>query len=138
MPWDTERIRRFLLEHVDSFEALELLLALAHDAGSEWTMQRAADVVPGTSTQDVRDALEHLMAHGLCAVDTNSSSPRYRYAPASEELREGVQATVTLRAVSPTTVATLMSRNAVERMRAWTAQSFADAFLIGHKAKKDG
>jgi hypothetical protein len=134
--WDDDRTRRFLLAHVESFEALELLLALADDPDASWTVQQGVDQVPGSSVHDMKEAVERLVAHRLCAWVPDSTSPRVRFVPGSDDLREGVEAIRQLRSRSPTLLATLMSKNAVERMRAWTAAAFADAFLLGSKVRK--
>jgi hypothetical protein len=134
--WDHDRTRRFLLAHVESFEALELLLALAEDPDASWTVQRGVDHVPGSSAQDMKETMDRLVAHQLCAWVPDSTGPGVRFAPGSDELREGVEAIHQLRSRSPTLLATLMSKNAVERMRAWGAEAFADAFLLGPRGRK--
>jgi predicted ArsR family transcriptional regulator len=134
--WDTERIRLFLLAHVESFEELELLLVLASSPDRNETAQAAA-ARTGVSVADARQALEHLATHGFLVVDAQATGPSFRYRPADIEIREGVNALLRAHAQSRTMLGRLMSTNAVERMRRWNAKAFADAFVIGRK-KDDG
>ena len=136
MEWDTERIRLFLLAHVESFEELELLLVLASSPDRSETAQSAA-ARSGVPVADARQTLEHLAAHGFLVVDTQGTGPAFRYRPTAIEIREGVDALLRAQAQSRTMLGQLMSTNAVERMRRWNAKAFADAFVIGRK-KDDG
>jgi hypothetical protein len=135
--WDVERIRRFLYDHVETFEQLELLVAMAEDPSAEWTVEQGCQKLAGATPSDVREAFEHLVVQGFCVETPDAKGARFRFRPDSDELRTGVAAVRDLRAHSRTTIPTLMSRNAVDRMRAWTADTFADAFVLGRRKKDD-
>jgi hypothetical protein len=134
--WDTERIRLFLLAHVESFEELDLLLSMAANPERSETAQSAASRM-GVPLDETRSALERLTARGFLAVDSKGTGPSFRYGPTTNEGAEGVSALLRAQAQSRTLLGRLMSTNSVERMRRWNAQAFADAFLIGRK-KDDG
>jgi hypothetical protein len=127
-----EELRVFLLAHVDTFEVLEILLAMHEHPEVVLTAEQAAlqlDLPP----DDVRRSLEQLVARGFCVKEPG---PAYRYEP-RPALRDGVQDLADVRATSPGTIARLMSMNATEKIRTMTAEVFADAFIF-RRRKRDG
>jgi hypothetical protein len=127
-----EELRVFLLTHVDSFEMLEILLAMHERPEVILTADQAAaqlDLPP----DDVRRALERLVGRGLCVEEPG---PTYRYEP-RPALRDGVADLADVRSTSPGTVARWMSVNATERIRTLTTDVFADALILP-RTKREG
>ena len=127
-----DELRVFLLAHVDSFEVLEILLAMHERPDVLLTAEQAAtqlDLAP----DDVRRALERLVGRGFCVEEPG---PAYRYDP-RPALRDGVDDLAHVRSASPGTIARLMSVNATERMRTLTADGFAESFLLQRRKRGD-
>ena len=135
MDWDSERLRRFLLEHVETFEELELLIVMSGRPGEAVTEQEVATCI-GCAADDARDALRHLAERGFLVPDPGTSGPPFRYGPSDTDLQLGVDEIRRLHERSWSALAQLMSANAVERMRR-NLQACADAFVLGRK-RDDG
>lgn len=126
-------VRRLLLEVVDSFEKLEVLVHL-HRArfGAQTTTAIARALgIPG---QAVAEALSELMRDGLVRTTDQDGAgwwfdPNGPRAPTVDVLAK-------LYEEERLDVMTLMSQVALERVRAQVAQAFADAFVIRPKKKK--
>ena len=123
-----EELRVFLLAHVDSFEVLEILLAMHERPEVVLTAEQAASQLD-LPHDDVRRSLEQLVARGFCVEEPG---PAYRYEP-PQALRDGVQNLADVRAASPGTIARWMSVNATERIRTLAADA-----LIFPRTKRDG
>jgi hypothetical protein len=130
-------VRDFLREHVESYEHIEiLLLCQAHPEKSWSSNSVAAELrVPVTIAEE---ALRFLCREALLSVEVGTRTLRFKYAPRSPELAE--QVTGLLRAYSEQRVEimTLMTTNAVERLRTSALRKFSDSFLLGRKKKDDG
>ena len=135
MDWDSEQLRRFLLEHVETFEELELLIVMSGRPGEAVTEQGAATHI-GCTADVARDALRHLVERGFLVPDPATNGPPFRYGPSDADLQLGVDQIRRLHKRSWSALAQLMSTNAVERMRR-NLQAFADAFVLGRK-RDDG
>jgi hypothetical protein len=122
LDWDSERLRRFLPEHVETFEELELRIVMSARPDEAVTEQEAATQI-GCVVDEARDALRHLVERGFLVPDSGARGPPSRYAPSDPDLQL---------ARSWSALAQLMSANAVERMRR-NLQAFADAFFLGRK-----
>lgn len=81
-------VRRFVAEHVDSAEQLDILLLLHREPGRTWTaldVSQAIYTVPASATM----RLERLVTEGFVA-SSGGSNPSYSYHPSSEQLRSQV------------------------------------------------
>ena len=82
-----EDLRRFLLEHVATYEELDVLLLLVRRSGTSWSAKSVAETL-GASTDDCRVALEGLVARGLLAAGQDSVT--FRYSPTTDEIAHNV------------------------------------------------
>ncbi len=117
-----DNVRQLLLMAIDSVAQLEGLLLMRREAKQGWDAAALARrlFTPQAAAQEVLDGL---LQRGFLRVDEG----RYRYAPASDELRAGVDdldAAYT-RFLIPITNLLHSKRGAAHR--------FADAFRLGGK-----
>lgn len=129
-----ERVRVFLTEYVESYEQLEALLLLHARHDQAWS---AAEVAAALHIDDplATRALDELSGHGIVEVSGEAQYPRYR-AGADDELRRLVDLVARANVENRLEVVRLMHLNAIKRMRAAAARTFADAFLV--RRKKNG
>ena len=119
----TEVVRRLIAERITSAEMLEILLLLEGTPERGWTadeVSRQVFTVPAAAIA----SLEALVALGLAASD-GAGNPTYRYAPASEGLREQVAALAAAYRQSRVAVIQLVFARPADPLR-----SFADAFRM--------
>ncbi len=130
-----DEVRALLRERIESYEALEILIALERVRGIGKTageLSAGLHVTPALVDRAVRN----LEAAGL--VERRSAvQPQYFYAPPSAELDCAVRALARAYAEQPIPVIKLMSENAIQRMRTGAARAFADAFIL-RRGKGDG
>lgn len=114
-------ISAFLRDHFKSVWALELLLFLKAQSGTEW---KAKDLVAALRTSDtiVSTSLETLVAGGLVAIDREG---RARYAPASDDLSRLVDVTQALYSKKPDAV-----RRVIVSSAATGLSAFANSFRL--------
>lgn len=80
----TDSVRRFITEHIDSAESLEILLHLHRNPGESLTAEElsaAVYTVPAAALL----RLEGLVSGGFAASD-RAANPAYRYSPSSPAL----------------------------------------------------
>jgi hypothetical protein len=119
-------VARFVAEHIDAAEQLDILLLLHREPEREWTardVSQAIYTVPASATL----RLEGLAASGFLA-STGSGDPCYRYAPRSEAL--GRQVDVLAEAYRADRVAVI---KLIFSRPPSPVQSFADAFRLKGK-----
>ncbi len=116
-----------MLEHIDSYEQLEILLLLRLEATEAWSELRIGERL-GLSATLTSDAVTALIAHGL--VRRQGDGPRCAFAPSSEALDEAVTALARSYTSQRLEIVRLMSANAIKRMRTDTLRAFADAFVL--------
>ncbi len=130
MPTDDEELRRFLFEHVEDLEDLEII-ARFHELGDDRLLNAAELAVltrfPDTTT---REALARLAARGLLAP-TATEPVSYRYVIADASLRERLERAVVEYRQQPIKVMGMMTSNAIERVRTAAVRTFAECFRIG-------
>ena len=121
----SERVRGLLLGPIDSFEKLEIVIALHARGDPPWTLEAP----PLTS---LRRALDELLAAGIVAQQADGA---LRIAPGCDHaaLDELAAAWSTERAA----VLALISERALQRIRASAARAFADAFALRRGGKSD-
>jgi hypothetical protein len=120
---------RLLLDAIDSFEKLELVLALARDPTPRGTSELAGRL---GMREPPDDALAELRASGVLAGDAkgwriDAAGP---WSAAIAQLRE-------LHETDRTRVLELMTTASLERLRGQAARRFADAFLLRRKKGED-
>jgi hypothetical protein len=121
-------VRRFITEHIDSAEQLDILLLLQRDSAKEWTamdVSQAIYTVPASATM----RLEILTAAGFL-VSTGGNNPSYRFEPKSESLRQQVAELASAYAQDRVGVIKLIFSKPPDQI-----ESFSDAFRL--KGKKD-
>jgi hypothetical protein len=123
----TERLdaatERFIAEHIDSAEALEILLHLQRHAELWFTadsLSAAVYTVPAAALL----RLERLVASGFVESD-RAANPSYRYAPADPARRAGVDGLAAAYAEDRVRVI-----QAIFQRPKSAAQSLADAFRL--------
>jgi hypothetical protein len=117
-----KEVAQFVLGNIDSIAQLEALLLLRREP-QQWTAAALAQRLYISETQTL-EALEGLRAAGLIAA-LPAEPPIYRYAPASNELREIVDRTAAVYATQLVPVTNLIHSKPKTRV-----QEFADAFRI--------
>jgi hypothetical protein len=120
-------VQAFLLEHIESYEQLEILLLLRLEATEIWSEARISARL-GLSATLTADALSALLAHGL--VRRQGEPPRCVFAPRSEALDQVVTELARSYASQRLEILKLMSANAIKRMRTDALRAFADAFVL--------
>ncbi len=114
----------FIRDRLKSVWALELLMLFHRLAERDWTRDELVRELRG-SQRVVQDALESLKA---AAVVSETAQQRYRFTPATEELRSMVSAVADLYATRPIAVIKAISASPNEKL-----QIFSDAFKIRDK-----
>jgi hypothetical protein len=130
----SERLRRFLGDHVSGYEELETLLLVAREAERDWTDSEVAASL-NVPIEPISSALEGLFSSGIVAAAQRGALTAYRYAPKTDILREEVAELQRAYSDQRLTVMQIMSANALERMRTATIQRFADAFRLERSKK---
>ena len=125
----SERLRRFLRDHVSGYEELEALLLLAREADRDWSGNEVAASL-NVPMEPIPSALRSLVAAGLAELVRRGDRTAYRYAPKTDILREEVVELQRAYSEQRLAVMQMMSNNALERVRAAALQRFADAFRL--------
>jgi hypothetical protein len=116
-------------EHIETFEELEVVIALIRRAGRSATAtQLAADArLPG---QDVSVAVDRLKGSGLIEL---APPDRLTLALSNPRYAIGLQQLEVEYATNRTRIMSLMTANALRRVRTSAIRTFARAFLLGTK-----
>ena len=117
------RVQRFVKQHIDSIEKLEVLLLLRANPGRPWTAAAVAGELRIMETS-AQGRLDDLTARGLLAHE-GGTPPSYRYAPISGEDAQAVTELASTYAQRRVSVITFIFSQPQDRLR-----SFADAFRI--------
>jgi hypothetical protein len=130
-------VRDFLREHIESYEHLEILLLFQAHPEKSWSSNSvAAELhVPGTIAEE---ALRFLCREALLGVEVGARAIRFKYAPRSPELAAQVKGLLRAYSEQRIEIMTLMTANAVERLRTSALRKFSDSFLLGRKKNDDG
>ena len=119
----TPEVRRFITEHVDSAEKLDILLLLHASPEKPWTahdVSQAVFTVPTSATL----RLEGLAASGFLS-STGGADPRYQYAPRAAALDGQVQALAAAYRANRVAVINLVFQRPPDPLK-----SFSDAFRL--------
>lgn len=84
----TATVARFIKEHVDTLEKVELLALLIESSDKWWDAAGAAQVL-GTTTSAARQMLERFAAQNLLAIRV-TGDVRYQYQPGEPRLESSV------------------------------------------------
>lgn len=124
-PEPSEDVRRFLSEHVATYEELEVLLHLVRHADSSWSVRSLARQLD-LPVENCESALITLHEHGLLHKDDSG----FRFDPAEDWLATQARELESTYRRQRFTVVEMMSKNAVERMRSAALRTFAQAFRM--------
>ena len=119
-----EDLRRFVLTSIPSVPFLEALLLLRANPAQAWDSDMLASRLY-VRERTAHGLLEDLCRAGVVAPGAETPRPGYRYRPASEQLRERIDALADLYAKQLVEV-TLLIHSTLDRK----AQQFADAFKL--------
>lgn len=127
-----EDIRRFILTSVPSVPYLEAILLLRTDPDVGWDVRRLASRLYVAERQ-AAEVLSALAAAGIAQSEEQGDTALFRYAPATAELRERLDALAQAYLANLVGVTDLIHARIDKR-----AQQFADAFrLRKDSGKKD-
>ncbi len=130
----SQRLGRFLRDHVSGYEELETLLFVAREATQDWTDSEVAASL-NVPIEPISSALASLLSTGIVEAAQRGELTAYRYAPKSDRLREEVAALQRAYSEQRLIVMQLMSANALERVRGAAKRRLADAFRIERPKK---
>jgi predicted transcriptional regulator len=129
-PGIPQRVRLFIIDHVDSLVELEIVLLLHRSAQRDFAVADIARELRIDSTW-VASQLGNLHAAGILSC-TEGPDARYRFDPHSPELRETVGELATTFATHRVSMTALIYSKPPGTLR-----SFADAFRL-RKERTDG
>ena len=117
-------LRRFILASVPSVPYLEALLLLRHDPEVEWDVRRVAARLY-VSERQAAEVLTALAAAGIARGEDRGDTALFRYAPATAELAERLDALAQAYSANLVGVTGLIHSRTDNR-----AQQVADAFRL--------
>ena len=115
-------VERFIADHVDTLDKLELLTVMIESTDKWWDATSAAQAL-GTTTDAARQMLERFAAQNLLAIRV-TGNVRYRYQPGDPRLEAAVAAFATAYRTNRLGVLRLVTA------RRSSLRDFADAFRI--------
>jgi len=126
-----EDIRRFILTSVPSVPYLEAILLLRTDPGTAWDVPRTAARLYVPERQ-AAELLTALAAAGIARSEDLGEAALFRYAPATPELRERLDALAQAYSANLVGVTDLIHSRIDKR-----AQQFADAFRLRKDSEEE-
>jgi hypothetical protein len=123
-------VERFIRQHINSVEQLEVLLFLRRTAPKDWTGDEVARELRRAPPSIAR-RFEDLRDRGLAAI-VDADRRTYRFAPRDPEMKRVVSILADTYATRHVSVISLIYAESVDSIR-----NFADAFRI-YKKDKDG
>lgn len=126
-----EDIRRFILNSVPSVPYLEAILLLRTDPDVGWDVPRLASRLYVAERQ-AAEVLSALAAAGIARSEEQGDAILFRYAPATAELRERLDALAQVYSANLVGVTDLIHSRIDKR-----AQQFADAFRLRKDSGKE-
>jgi hypothetical protein len=119
-----EHVQRFITDHVDSVELIDVLLLLKRDRSREWTAEEIGQRLY-TTARSAANRLEALRASGLAAANDGPTRTSYRYAPRDGGLDRAATGLEEAYGTRRTSVINLVFSKPSPGLR-----SFADAFRL--------
>jgi hypothetical protein len=123
-------IRGFILASVPSVPYLEAILLLRTNPDMSWDVQRLATRLY-VSERQAAEVLTALSAAGIARSEYHGDTPLFRYAPATAELRERLDALAQAYSANLVGVTELIHSRIDKR-----AQQFANAFRVRKDSRK--
>jgi hypothetical protein len=124
-------IRRFILTSVPSVPYLEAILLLRSDPGVGWDVRRLATRLYVAERQ-AAEVLAALAAAGIARGEDQGETALFHYAPATDELRERLDALAQAYSANLVGVTDLIHSRIDKRV-----QQFADAFRLRKDSGKE-
>lgn len=124
-------VRRFILTSVPSVPYLEAILLLRTDPAMAWDVRLLAARLY-IADREAAELLSALAAAGIAGMEDQGDTARFRYAPATAELRERIDALARAYSVNLVGVTQLIHSRTDKR-----AQQFADAFRLRKDSGKE-
>jgi hypothetical protein len=118
-----EEVRRFVVDHIDSVEQLEILLLLHGQRERTWTAETVARELR-IAPISAGERLEEFLRGGLL-TRTDGPPVEYRYAPGSTKLEAAVDGLSRAYSERRVTVINFIFSKPVDKIR-----TFADAFRL--------
>lgn len=131
-----EDVRSFLLEHIESYEQLDVLVLLRRRPDESFSIGAISGSM-NVPDAVIERALQDLHASGLIESSLGRGGPRYRYRSGDAATDAIIDGLAKAYAERPVDIVKLMSEGAIERVRTSAMRAFANAFVLG-KSKKDG
>jgi DNA-binding GntR family transcriptional regulator len=116
-------------QHIEGYQQLEALVAMAAEPGREWTAESLAGQLR-TPVPPVAEALEHLRQQGLVEPAPDATAGAWRYGPQTAELRTAVAELAQVFADDRLALIELLSVQALDRLRTSALRTFAEAFRL--------
>jgi hypothetical protein len=122
-----EDVRRFLLEHVEGYEHLEVIALLRPEPGRAHSPDAVAAVseLPASAAEA---ALSDLQRSGILVMETDHAGPRYRYFPQLPEVEATITRLLDTHRENPLGIVKVMNAVSIERVRSSARRAFAGAF----------
>lgn len=131
----TPRVRALLATRIDSFEKLELVVALSGEPRATSSVERMAERL-GVARHLLREAAMGLNADSLVEL---TSAGELQLLPPTDRDREAIAELVALYNDDRMAVVKALGEVALDRIRGMASRVFADAFVIRkNKDDKDG
>ena len=127
----SDDIRRFILTSVPSVPYLEAILLLRTEPDADWDVRRVAGRLY-VGEKQASELLAGLDAAGIASREVQGDVELFRYAPATTELRERLDALAQAYSANLVGVTDLIHSRIDKR-----AQQFADAFRLRRDSGKE-
>ena len=115
-----------LLDRLESYEQLHVVVRVATDPGGRWTVERLAE---GQDGVDVDSIVDDLVDDGVLARHPDGSVAL----AADPRLAEAAAGLLRSWREDPLPILQALTDRAMERLRSATARTFADAFVVRRK-----
>jgi len=127
-------VHELLENRIDSFEKLELVLALAQAPRATLSIEELSRALT-LSREDIRQVANELRGASLVHVTTNSE---LQLLPPTQREHTAIEQLVAAYREDRFAVVQAMAEISLARIRGLASRAFADAFIIGKKPKKGG